>query len=337
MKKLWFAIILLAVLTACGPFSDLRLKSPVDLNPPLFYGIHVIDSSHIEMLFDENVFAGAESLSISPNVQIVEVRTEENKLLINMDTQVPGDEYQVEVVVEDVLHNTVNLTAGFYGFNAELPGLLINEFITNGSATHPDVVELKISADGNLGGVTIFQGTPSDYQDRFVFPCMDVKKGDFILVHFKPQNIAEEIDETNAKNLSGGLDAAEDAYDFWIKGGSGISGNNGVLAVYSNPQGELLDGVLYSNRTSTSDADYQGFGSAKTLARAQELAADGGWLFGGESITPEEAVNPDTSTSTRSLCRAVDCVDSNTKGDWHIVPSRKASFGKENCDEVYVP
>jgi hypothetical protein len=98
-----------------------------------------------------------------------------------------------------------------------------------------------------------------------------------------------------------------------------------------------MDGVLYSNRTSQSDESYRGFGSAQTLARAEELAQAGGWKSAGTRVSPEDAVNPDGSTGTRSICRQSSSADTDSFEDWHIVPTRKASFGAENSDEVYTP
>ena len=99
----------------------------------------------------------------------------------------------------------------------------------------------------------------------------------------------------------------------------------------------MLDGVLYSNRTSQSDEAYRGFGSAETLTRAEELVSAGGWTHAGARVSPEDAVNPDGSTGTRSICRQPRAADTNSSEDWHIVPTRKASFGAENSDEVYTP
>jgi hypothetical protein len=156
-------------------------------------------------------------------------------------------------------------------------------------------------------------------------------------VHFKPQGIPEELDEPGDPALSGGLDASPSAYDFWVPGGTGLSGNNGVLSLYDRPCGALRDGVLYSNRTSASDSLYRGFGSEATLARAEELIAEGGWIIEAEAVRPEDAVNPEDSTATRSLCRSSTSADANTAADWHVVPTRGFTFGKANSDEKYVP
>jgi hypothetical protein len=68
-----------------------------------------------------------------------------------------------------------------------------------------------------------------------------------------------------------------------------------------------------------------------------EITADGGWRVSGDRAYPEDAVNPEGSTSTRSICRGSDLVDTNGASDWHIVPTRGASFGEENSDAEHVP
>ena len=68
---------------------------------------------------------------------------------------------------------------------------------------------------------------------------------------------------------------------------------------------------------------------------AVELVAHGGWSISGQSVCPEDAVNPDGSTGTRSICRASVPSDTDTASDWHIVPTRGSTFGEENSDQVY--
>ena len=110
-----------------------------------------------------------------------------------------------------------------------------------------------------------------------------------------------------------------------------------MVSLYDRPGGVCLDGVLYSNRTSQSDSRYRGFGSTVLLAQAEELVRDGGWKAAGSRVLPEDALSPEGSTATRSICRTSRSDDTDCAEDWHIVPSRKATFGAENCDDVYVP
>jgi hypothetical protein len=356
-------VLTLCLCTCCGPIADIRESLNPDLIPPQLLGVCTLSAEQLELSFDEPPFCRLEDLAVEPFLEVLSVHSEECRLLIQIASQIPGWPYQLEALVEDEAGNGLHFLLQFYGFNGEVPELLINEFTTRGTGNHPDAVELKVVRGGNMGGVVLYEGTPGNYDDRLIFPAFEAADDDFLIIHFKPQGIAEEIDETSAKDLSGGLDASDQAYDFWLPAGAGISGNNGVISCYNRPGGEILDGVLYSNRTSDSDEKYGGFGTRDSWERARELVADGGWFIAGERVRPEDAVNPEGSTGTRSLCRgsgsvaaAADsatnatstapgesggsagpaAVDTDSAADWHIVPTLGSTFGEENTDEIYV-
>ncbi len=328
---------LLILCTCCGPITDIRERFDPDLIPPVLLGIRTLSEEQVELAFDEPPTCRIEDIEIDPALNIVSTWSEDCRLLVQIAPQTPGLPYQIEAAVEDEAGNSNHFLAVFYGFNGNLPGLLINEFTTRGTGNHPDAVELKIIEGGNMGGLVLYEGTPGNYDDRLIFPAFEVAAGEFLIVHFKPGGIPEEIDETEAKDLSGGLDSSDQAYDFWMPAGAGISGNNGVISLYARPGGEILDGVLYSNRSSDSDERYGGFGTLDSLERAEGLVADSGWIISEDHVRPEDAVSPEGSTGTRSICRSAASTDTDTAADWHIVPTRGFTFGEENSDEVYVP
>jgi hypothetical protein len=325
-----------AALIGCGAFEDLRERLEPDLKPPVLLGLRARELS-LELDFDEPPVCAPNRVRSVPALQVSDVRAEANRLSLTCPGQIPGQRYLLELEVADARGNLLELAVEMYGCNPEAPILLINEFTTQGSDTHPDLVELVAVGGGDMAGVALYQGTAGSWDDRLVFPGFRVQAGEYLLVHFKPQGIPEERNEAGDPALSGGLDACGTAYDFWVPGGGGLSGNNGVLSLYDRPGGSLLDGVLYSNRSSTSDALYRGFGSAATLARAEELFREGGWRGSEEAIRPEDAVNPAGSTATRSLCRSSDSQDSDGAGDWHVVPTRGSTFGTANSDARYAP
>ena len=329
-------LLLLPSLAGCGLFAGLRERLEPDLTPPALQGLRVRER-WLELDFDEAPVCSPEEVRVLPQLAVAELEVLDRQLRIAFPGQVPGLKYTAELGVADGHGNRLEFAAEFYGWNPRAPVVLINEFTTRGSDTHPDLVELVAVSAGDMAGIALCQGTASSWEERFVFPSFPVRAGEYLLVHFKPQGIPAELDEPGAPGLSGGLDASPTARDFWVPGGRGLSGNNGVLSVYDRPGGVLADGVLYSNRTSASDSLYRGFGSAVTLARAEELAREGGWLTAQEEVRPEDAVNPESSTATRSLNRSSGSADTDAAADWHVVPTRGSTFGTANSDERYVP
>jgi len=231
----------------------------------------------------------------------------------------------------------LDIISNVYGYNGHLPDIVINEFTTQGSKSRPDIVELYVKSSGNIGGLTLYEGSMSDWESRKILPAVEVTADSYILIHFRPQGIEAEIDETTSTSSSGGISAHDQAWDFWVEEGNGLSGNNGALVLASSPQGVILDAVIYSNRTSSSDDKHRGFGNARNLLRAEEIHAAMAWESAEGDIRPEDAINPENSTATRSMCRGSDSEDTNRKEDWHIVPTSTASFGEKNSDEEHEP
>jgi hypothetical protein len=331
----WSALSI-TVLVSCGPLSGTRAPD-VDLMPPHLQSVQSIGPGEISVSFDEDAGLSAEKTRISPALVVREVTGPARSVLLRGQEQEPGLRYLLESEARDARGNSASFVAEFYGYNSRVPRLLINELTPRGSGNHPDVVELKAVTAGNMGGAVLYLGSPASYDARLVFPPFEVAAGSFLVVHLKPAGDPGEVDERGDMAASTGFDAADTAYDFWMRDGKGLGGNNGVVSLFDRPGGTCLDGVLYSNRTAESDELYGGFGSAEMRARAEELAACGAWVPSGTRITPEDGVNPEGSTGTRSLCRSSESDDTNSARDWHIVPTRRSTIGVVNSDEVYVP
>ena len=344
MKKFYiFIIVFISSLSfsckSCGPLIDLRDFSDADLFPPVIERVYSSNASTINVDFNENVdIIGSPKLN--PDLGSITINNNGSSLsFITENDQEAGIQYVLEANVSDATGNKMDFLLPFYGHNPNIPELLINEFTTQGSSKHPDIVELIVTKEGNLAGLWIVEGTSDSPEDSLILPPCSVKEGDYILIHFKPQGIDDEVDELSDITQSGGYDASPNARDFWVKGGGGLGGNNGTISVYSAPGGFLIDGVLYSNRTSVSDENYLGFGSTKMLNWSRQILSENGWQGSGNNgeIIPEDGINPDDSTATRSICRNRIPKDTNTALDWHIVPTSSSTFGTENTDEVYSP
>lgn len=353
----WFifyslATILIGAFTfsACTPidvkdnYDDVTAE---DIIPPKITGFSVSSSKIVIFSFSKPITPLLGEFSLDPQIEFSSIEnseTMENSLVITFsENPEVGEKYTIKGNVKDYSDNTLSFSTSFFGFNPNVPQLLINEFTTNGSPTHPDLVEILVQSSGNMAGTVFYAGCSSDFDLEYIFPSVEVKKGEYLLIHTKPKGIPEEIDETGEKGTStgpdssGGLDAFPEARDFWIKDGSGLTSSNGALTIYTSSGGTLLDAVIYSTRTSSSDQTYRGFGSNAMIYKVDTIVEELGWQKAGELLTPEECINPSISTATRSICRSSIPVDTNTKADWHIVPTSTYSFGTVNSDEVYTP
>jgi hypothetical protein len=327
---------LLPLFLSCGPLPDPRSLLELDLQPPMLLDVGVPSPTLVQIMFHEPASADPERFAIAPTIDISEVTCTGNDVAVALAAPTsPGVVYRLAGFVRDDHGNGLHFITDLYGFNDRIPELRINEFTTRGSGAHPDLVEIAALGDGNLAGVCLTEGVKDDWKTRMVFPAVEVLTGQFIIVHFKPQGIPEEVNETEDPGQSGGNDVSPGAWDFWVPEGGGLSGNNGAVALYNSPLGDLLDAVVYSNRTSASDNRYRGFGSRRTLEWAESIHSAGGWAAAGDLIAPEDAVNPDGSTATRSLCRSSSSDDTDTAADWHIVPTRGSTFGEVNSDAVH--
>lgn len=323
-------------LPSCGPLSDAR-KAEVDLLPPHLQSVQSVGSEEVALSFDEEAGLVAEKTRISPALAVSDVSGPAKSVLLRGQRQEPGRRYLLESEARDARGNSASFVAEFYGYNGRVPRLIINELTPRGSGNHPDVVELKSLAAGNVGGAVLYLGSPESYDARLVFPPCEVEEGRFLVVHLKSTADPGEVDETTDPAASRGFDATDSAFDFWMRDGKGLGGNTGVVTVCDRTGGTCMDGILYSNRSAESDEKYGGFGSAEMQARAEAIAACGAWIPAGARITPEDGVNPEGSTGTRSLCRSAASSDTNRAADWHIVPTRRSTIGAVNSDEVYVP
>ncbi len=322
---------------ACGQLPPLPVVGDADLTPPSIVGIELRNPVELIVRFDEPVAHASDGVGASDAIEGVVLEIEDDRVGVFRFAAAPAPEIEhwVEAQVADRAGNNLRFLLRFHGLNRLLPAMVINEFTTKGSTNRPDMVEIAVLTDGNIAGATLFEGLPGDWDQRFVFPSVDVEAGDFIVVHFRPDGIPEEINETVSKSQSGGKDATDTAWDYWVPGGTGLSSNNGVLTLTENPLGGYIDAVIYTNRTSASDDRYRGFGSTKLLNRVDAITAAGHWVYVGAMVAPEDAVNSERSTATRSMARSSDSRDTNSKDDWHITPTSGVSPGRPNTDERF--
>jgi len=329
-------IFLSLICTGCGSPTSLPEMIEGDWVPPMLSRIVARSPEVIALEFDEPV--RLLEATIEPPV-IVAAATWRNGALEIAGTErfEASIEYWVDARVEDEAGNISSVLASVYGLNENLPLLRISEVVCEGSSTHPDWVELEVIESGDLAGVCLYEGSPGVWDSRKVFPSVPVSAGEFIVVHFKPEVIPEEIDEISDPSESGGRDVHPDAWDFWVAGGDGIPNTTGGLTLTAFPGGPCIDALLYTTKRYDPNDEKRGFGLASQLEIFEEVVAAGGWIPEGEFVIPEDGVDPEDSTATRSICRDPGGTDTDTAADWHITPTSGATPGYENTTDRYVP
>ena len=327
---------MLLCFAGCSAVPELPNIMGGDWTAPILTGVVARSTAVVALEFDKTVTL--KRAFITPERQVVSSEWDDDELRLYMDAPLkPGSEYWIDAIVEDASGNMSSIVVSVYGLNEELPRILINEFVCKGSSTRPDWVELRVLEAGNLGGMTLYEGSPGTWDSRFVFPDVSVETDDYIIVHFKPEGIPDEINETTRRDESGGRDSHPEAWDFWVEGGDGIANSTGALSLTTYPGGPIVDAVLYSTRRYDPDSPLRGFGLASQLRMFEEIVEAGAWKIAGTTVIPEDGINPDKSTATRSINRGSDARDTDTALDWHIGPTRSASPGYANTAEVHQP
>ncbi len=305
-------------LAGCTPIEAYQAIGSTDRTPPIVTGGFATSERSIKIICNETVRIQNETFGLSEGLMITDISVSENSILIETENPlVPGSEYILEGVLSDLSGNTALLTMAVYGWNPDPPVLIINEFTTKGSKRHPDAIELLVIEDGNMAGLTLYDGISDDYRQRCIFPPLEVHTGEYVIIH------CSDIPES--------FESIPEDHQFSMGESIGLSGNNGAISLYTSAHGEVLDAVIYSNRSSDSDTDYLGFGSRSLMFKVHQLHAVGIW----DSLTPEGAVRTDSMTATRSACRNDPYKDTDSSRDWHTVPTSSSSFGEDNCNEIY--
>lgn len=332
MKSIACVITILIILS-CDNYNRLTDKNR-DITPPDLLKIEAISRNSIILEFDEGINFIESSYISRENLKIANFLYHNNSIeIVFKSDMIPGHEYCTEFKFEDNYNNYTYFISKFYGFNPIIPTLLINEFICKGTDTNPDKVELYVKRGGNMAGVTLFNGVSKSYDSIFIFPDITVNTGDYIVIrsvtdrypneHIERDNIDFEND---SKFIAGVRDIR--TKDFYL------SGTNGVLSLYTNPFGKLMDGVIYTKNNNDPDKNYRNFGLKKTVTRVDIITDEEGWTGSENCIFPNDCINIEGSTTTRSLNRK-DLNDSDSKEDWYTVPTGMSSFGYQNNIEVY--
>ena len=196
-----------------------------------------------------------------------------------------GESYIFSGVAHDQEGNSLSFQVPFNGFNERVAGVVLSEVRTEASNDDKEnakieYVELYVHTPGNLAGISLSSAIDEKKYGEYVFPQVEVKKGEYILVHFRT---AEEykgrcIDETDSN----------------LNASTARLGKDDAIVLRQRSPGSLMDVLLYA-RSDISET------ARKTLIPvAQELVVEGGWS-GGADIS--SWVVSDGLSTTKILAR----------------------------------
>jgi hypothetical protein len=323
--------------TACSTEASLQRLLGTSASSVVFYGCKTPAEGEVHFLFSRDVKVRAVSFDPPMATEIagegatVAVRfspapVEQGSASVAAagvaragaaaDIHVPGGSLvSANILVEDKNRNTLNVLVSFRTRNERMPDLVVNEIRAAYSKPRAEFIEFKILSAGNLGAMRLFAAYDKD-EPIFEFPPVEVKKGDYVVVHTR--SIEPGIADETGTNLaeSGGTDALSTARDFWMPGALKLHSTNAVYVMDQDDR--IIDGVLFGSD------DYKWKDSVVLAAR--ELEKQGMWSGSG----PEHAVNANGATTTRTICRDESRVNSYSAADWYITVTRGATPGARN-------
>ena len=309
--------LLLMILLGCSQDPEVEevfnVLGSKDSSSPVLVAVTSVSSSVIRLEFNEPVRVYGRSF------EPLSARADGKFIFVSLDRSLlPGMRSDVKGRVKDYSGNTSGFTIQVWGFNPQIPEVLINEFTTKGTAKSPDRTELRIITSGNINGMTLYCGVPNDFDVSVVFDDIDVRSGDMIVVWWTkelPEHVTPETTVSEGSRVFNICAGSED----------NLPSNNGVIVLCDSPAlgASVMDAVIYSNFSQS----HEGFGTKAALERAHWVMDSGAW--------DGEALDSTSSTATRSMSRLTDGRDSDSSKDWIITVTGGATFGNANTSEAY--
>jgi hypothetical protein len=180
--------------------------------------------------------------------------------------------------------------------------------------------------------VRVFFAGGSQKPSKHEFSPVEVKKGEYVVLHLR--KMEEDCVDEYTSNLaeSGGFQSSPTARDIWVPGTAKLI-NKAAGYVYALDQDDnVLAAIMYSETPSS-------WWSKDYLAEAAEfLYQQGAWKsVDGGICRPADAINSAGSTATRTICRDETVENTNTAADWYITVTSGETPGGANNPRRYTP
>jgi len=224
-------------------------------------------------------------------------------------------------------------------FSPNMPSILINEVYTEyeKATSKIEFIEFKIFSSGNLEGLKVFitgnTATPFVYD---FFP-VQVRKGEYIVLHLRVLEDACADERGTDLNESGGKSSLPNVRDFWVYQDKELLRKTDAVYIMDKDD-NILDAVMFAENTIPKNSVTPFFAAAEYLF---SKGAEGGefpraWMSPNGTLPGhEDAVKSSLlgSSLTRSISRDESTPDTNTAADWYVTATGGYSPGKKNSTD----
>jgi len=330
-----FTLLSIPILTfaafSCSTEGALQQILGTSAEPPVFLDCRPVSST--EMVFKFSQPVNVVSCYFDPPLEIKSVEGGNEVTVVFAKQLEEGRKVTADIIVEDSGMNTLNVIVPFRTRNDRMPSLLFNELRTEYTKPKAEFVEFVSQEPGNLGGMRLFIAAHSLTTPVYEFSPVEVKAGEYIVLHLRTVEEGCQ-DETGADlALSGGTDAQSDARDLWVPGSSKLLHKTDALWLMDQDN-KIIDAILLSEN---SDANWK---SDKIAEAASLFGREKAWLPShGDtaewSPCPADAVFATGTTNTRTICRDDTLPQRPSAGKWYITANSSATPGKPNNPKRY--
>ena len=316
-----YVLISLLLLSACSTEGNLKQILGVSAEAPVFLDCRPVSST--EIVFKFSVPVRVSSLHLDPVLEANTASQDENVSVIFPRALDAGIKITADMVVEDANRNSLNVVVPFRARNDRMPKIVFNELRTENTKPKAEFIEFFTLSPGNLGAMRLFIASNSLTKPVYEFPPVEVKAGEYIVLHLRA---TEEgcLDETGEDlSLSGGTDAQITARDLWVFGNTKLLRKTDALLLLDQDD-KIIDGVLICENPEA------GWGNKKEIAEAAEmLGRQGVW-----SPDPLAVIHSKSTTNTRTICRD-ESLPPGGAGNWYITVTSGATPGRPNNVKRY--
>ena len=315
-------ILLIMLFTSCSTEGAIQAILGMSVQAPVFIECKSLSST--ELLFSFSHSVRLVSAYFDP-YQEYEVLEEGMEIRLAFAEPVQeGRRITVDLLVEDADRNTLNVIIPFRTRNDRMPLIVFNELRLDYSNPRIEFIEFYVLEPGNLGAMRLFIAHQSMTTPFYEFAPVEVKRGDYIVLHMRTQN-ENSVDELGEDiNISQGDGANDNARDFWVSGNRRLLHSpNGLWLL--DQDDNIIDSLLLSLNP---EADIN---NRTFLAAAEFLVSKGEW-----SMDPHNAIITRGTAATRTLNRDESLPHERKAGAWYITVQSGHTPGFLNDTRRYV-